>query len=397
MVNNNSPLFIKYAPKKLLDVCGQSKGIHSLVYFVESFPKRKRAVVIHGPSGCGKTATVYAFAKEKGYDIVELNASDFRNKENIENILGAASKQASLFSSKKIILIDELDGMSGTADRGGLPSIVKIIKETCFPIVLIADDIWNQKFRTLRLYCDLIEFTALSNPEIITRLRKICRLENTPYDEIALTKISASADGDLRAAINDLQIIALSENKVTSESVSSGGRDYEEKIFNALRLVFKSFDGPTAYRAVDSLPLETRQFLQWLDQNIPTEYRSPKARLEAYRNLSDADIFESRILRRQHWEFMLYVKYFLSVGVQQSKETSRMGYTNYSRPDMRNIFIRASKNRKAKSIALALSSEFHASSRTIQKSFLPFLDYMCEVNPKLGKEIDILLGSTKSI
>lgn len=354
------------------------------MYFVETFPNKKRAILIHGPPGCGKTAAVYALAYEKDYEVVELNSSDFRNSENIKNVMGAASKQASLFKSKKVILIDELDGISGTADKGGVQSIIKIIKETSFPIILIVNDLWNTKFRTLRLYCELTEFATLQSSDIVQRLKKICQVEGIKHEDISLSKLAAASNGDLRAAINDLQLIASENKEVNRESVAAGGRDYEEKVFNALRLIFKSFDSKTALRAVDDLPMEPQQFIYWLDQNIPMEYRLPNEIQKAYKALCDADIFRFRISR--------YVNYFLSAGVQQAKEQARGGFSTYSRPEtLQKIFIRAAKNRKSKNIAASLSSEFHASAKTIQQSFLPYFDYIREVNPEMGKDVDALL------
>jgi replication factor C subunit 1 len=39
-----------------------------------------RACLISGPPGIGKTSTVRLLAKKYGYEIVEWNASDVRNK-----------------------------------------------------------------------------------------------------------------------------------------------------------------------------------------------------------------------------------------------------------------------------------------------------------------------------
>lgn len=390
-MENRLPWSIGHKPEKLIEVVGQSKSLHKLVHFTENFPQRKHALLIYGPTGSGKTSAVYAFASERNYEIIELNSSDFRNAKQIEEILGPATKQMSLFSKKKIVLIDELDGISGTADRGGLPAIIKIIKETSFPIVLIANDPWNSKFKTLRLYCELAEFTALDPIAIADVLKRICQQEGISYDEIALKKLASASNGDVRAAVNDLQIFASGKTKIGLQDIKLYGRDYEEKVFNALRLIFKSFDSTTAIKAVEDLAMEPSMLSHWLDQNISGEYQLPIERYEAYRALADADIFESRIIKRQHWAFMRYAKFFLSAGVQQAKMQARGGFQSYTKPDMTKIFIRAAKRRKAQGIAANLSSEFHASSRTIQRDFFPYLNYIREANSKMGREIDEFL------
>ena len=61
-----------------------------------------------------------------------------------------ASKQRSLFASSKIILVDEVDGLSGDSDRGGLQEIERTIEETSFPIILTASNPWDYKFNSLR-------------------------------------------------------------------------------------------------------------------------------------------------------------------------------------------------------------------------------------------------------
>jgi len=132
-MENNLPWSIGHNPEKLIDIVGQSKSLHKLVHFTENFPQRKRALLIYGPTGVGKTAAVHAFTSERNYEVIELNSSDFRNAKQIEEILEPATKQRSLFSTKKIILIDELDGISGTADRGTCPLPVCDVRTGCEP------------------------------------------------------------------------------------------------------------------------------------------------------------------------------------------------------------------------------------------------------------------------
>lgn len=55
-------------------------------------------------------------------------------------------------SSKHVLLMDEVDGMAGNEDRGGLQELINLIKSTDIPIVCICNDRNNPKMRTLSNY-----------------------------------------------------------------------------------------------------------------------------------------------------------------------------------------------------------------------------------------------------
>lgn len=46
-----------------------------------------KACLVSGPPGIGKTTSVRLIAKTMGYEVVEQNASDVRNKLAVENLL----------------------------------------------------------------------------------------------------------------------------------------------------------------------------------------------------------------------------------------------------------------------------------------------------------------------
>jgi len=156
------PFIKKYAPKNSSEIVGQEKALAELKVFINTFKtQKKKAAFVYGPSGVGKTAAVYALAHESGLEVLEINASEFRNKEHIHTIVGGAINQQSLFSKGKIILVDEVDGLSGTKDRGGLQEIVRIIQKTSFPIILTATNPWDNKFSSVRGKSNLIAFKEL--------------------------------------------------------------------------------------------------------------------------------------------------------------------------------------------------------------------------------------------
>ena len=61
-------------------------------------------------------------------------------------------------NKKTVILMDEVDGVSGSVDRGGVQALVKIIKNTQMPIVCIANDHGSRKIGPLLSICYDLKF-----------------------------------------------------------------------------------------------------------------------------------------------------------------------------------------------------------------------------------------------
>ena len=106
-----------------------------------------------------------------------MNASDFRNAESMNKIVGNASVQMSLLARGKIILVDELDGVSGQKDRGAIPTLVKLIAKSSFPIVITLNDPFEKKFSSLRTKCEMIKFNQLNQIETVKALTAVCAKE----------------------------------------------------------------------------------------------------------------------------------------------------------------------------------------------------------------------------
>ena len=54
--------------------------------------------------------------------------------------------------------MDEVDGMSGNADRGGVADLVATIGASKMPIIAICNDKWTPKLRSLRSHCMELDF-----------------------------------------------------------------------------------------------------------------------------------------------------------------------------------------------------------------------------------------------
>ncbi|MEM2561654.1 MAG: AAA family ATPase, partial [Candidatus Bathyarchaeia archaeon] len=164
------PWTIKHKPRTLKEVIGNEEAKLELVNWIKSWDRgipEKRAAFLYGPPGVGKTVTVEALANDFQMELIEKNASDYRTEEVIKRFAGLASQYGTLFGRRRIILLDELDGLTGNADKGGVKAITDIIKETQCPVILIANNAYDPRFITLRNYCLLIEFKKPKVSEVL--------------------------------------------------------------------------------------------------------------------------------------------------------------------------------------------------------------------------------------
>ena len=125
----------KYRPRTLREVIGNPKAVRELRAFADAFEAKKvKAVILYGPPGCGKTSAALALAAEKGWDVVELNASDKRSAEALKRIAGHASESETFTKQRRLIILDEADNIHGSEDRGGAKALYEILKRSEQPI-----------------------------------------------------------------------------------------------------------------------------------------------------------------------------------------------------------------------------------------------------------------------
>jgi replication factor C large subunit len=341
----------QYTPKSLSEFSGNDESVSKLKHFILN----KTVVMIHGPVGSGKTCSVHALASELGYEIIEINASDFRNKNAINDIIKSSLEQQSLFNKGKIILIDEIDGIEGNADRGGVQALSRLLGNKQHALVMTANNPWDKKFTPLRKKSTILEFKTPNYLHVYSVLKRICQKESLQCDDDALKEMAGHSNGDIRGAINDLQGLTEQTKKLTIKDLDTlGYREREESIFNALQLVFKSKDINKVISAFDAVNADLKEAFLWIDENIPREYHGPNM-YAAFESLGKADIYNHRILRWQYWRFLVYVNFFLTVGINLAKTESSEGFTSYKRTTrILKLWLANQRYAKRKSIALSL-------------------------------------------
>ena len=379
----------KYRPETFLEIKGQELAIEKLKKFLEEFTlgkltkTAKRAAILHGPPGTGKTALAYVVAKSRNAEIFELNASDLRNRAKLEEILRPAIEQQSLIKKGKIILVDEVDGISAV-DRGGLSELMTLIQLTPYPVIITANDVWGKKLAPLRKQSEIIQLKGVNYNVIKAVLFDILRKEGLFIDNKIVTEIAVKAKGDLRAAINDIQSVSKTDN---ISEIEFDERNKETDIFNALKTVFKGEPNKETLGVFNSVKMNMDEIILWIEENIPLEYEGEEL-AKAYEALSRTDIFKRRIYRQQYWRFLVYQNILLSYGISAAKKNPKTGFTSYKKPTrILKIWINNKRIAKKKSIEDKYAKYAHVGKKRALQEFPVLVEIFKK--PEVQKELKL--------
>jgi replication factor C large subunit len=381
---------IKYKPKSLSEIVDNREAIEKLVSWVKSWDKgapKQHAAFLYGSPGVGKTVSVEALANDFEMEFVEKNASDYRTEEAVQRFAGLASQYGTLFGKKRLVLFDELDGITGKEDRGGVGAITAIVKTARCPIVLIANNAYDPRLTTLRFYCLLIEFKKPAVSEVLKCLRRICDIEKIRAEEAALKFIAQRSEGDLRSAVNDLQALAQGKKSLTYDDVSwLAYRDRKEAIFNVLRLIFYSKSVDAAKRAIDMADVDPDMLFEWIYENLPYHLRDAGDLAQAMDSLATADLYRGRIRMSQDWSLTRYVIDFMTAGVAMARQkTAPAGFVPLRFPERIKMLSKTRSERQMQGqIGLKIKRRCHISAKRANKDILPYLRVIFENNAKMA-------------
>ncbi|XP_058119113.1 replication factor C subunit 1 [Anopheles ziemanni] len=221
-----------------------------------------KAALLSGPPGVGKTTTATLVCRELGFDTVEFNASDTRSKRllkeevsellNTKSLAGYFGGKSDKVSSKHVLLMDEVDGMAGNEDRGGMQELIALIKDSHIPVICMCNDRNHPKIRSLVNYCFDLRFNRPRVEQIKGAMMSVCFKEGLKLSPGVLEEIITGTGGDVRQTLNHLALYSAGKSMAASMSVDSAKKQADSskkdiKIgpWDVIRKVFSAEDHKT--------------------------------------------------------------------------------------------------------------------------------------------------------
>ena len=382
----------KYRPQSLDEVVGNNKEKKTILEWINNWKRGdpQNPLLLVGPPGIGKTTLAQVIAKEFS-EYVELNASDKRSHDIIKRTIGESSSSRSLFGDDyKLIILDEVDGIHGTNDRGGVKAIGEIIKSSKHPLILIANDFYSKRLTSLKTKCTVLKMSKVRSPSINKLLREIAQNEEVKVNPAALKELSKKANGDMRSAINTLQSLANKEEVLEVQDVENiTTKDDRSTIINGVTAVLKS-KNPKHVKDALRVEEDPTLVMEYIAENIPREYTKKDEIKKAYENISKADLYFGRAQHTRNYGYWKYASDFMGIGVSSSKHDTYKKFTKITSPTTFTLMGRNRVKRNLRDkIAEKMSQKMHI-SHSIAISMFPYLEIMFK-NDELAWEISDFL------
>ncbi|MCL5803623.1 MAG: replication factor C large subunit [Candidatus Thermoplasmatota archaeon] len=408
----------RYRPKSVSELIISTSSLEKISQWLDQWKEGvplKKSLVLYGPPGVGKTSAALAIAHDLGYPLVEMNASDQRNRDSMKSIALMAALYQDIFANfgtegqKKIILIDEADSIfegrsSETGgDSGGLSELLKVIQRTKNPIILTMNNYYEFRRKSVgKIILDsstAIEFVPYRRRndtdyknfklKLNRKIYEILQTENVKMDQRFVTEIIEKNGSDIRSILNDIESL-----RDGSGSSGVSMRDSQTSIYNVMQDTFRSGDYSKIMRDMYDKDFQTEDYLMWIDKNLPLECVNDMDLMESFDLISLADIFIGRVMKKQHYAFKGYAEE-LAAGVSFTIKDKNRHYVKYEFPSYIMQMSRLRERRNArKSLSLKTGKLTHMSARSAME-YLWFYTIMDRHSGDFGKYLSEKLSLTE--
>ncbi|XP_055584351.1 replication factor C subunit 1 isoform X1 [Falco cherrug] len=357
-----------------------------------------KAALLSGPPGVGKTTTASLVCKELGYSYVELNASDTRSKNSLKEVVAESLNNTSIkdfcsgtsssVSGKHVLIMDEVDGMAGNEDRGGIQELIGLIRHTKIPIICMCNDRNHPKIRSLVHYCFDLRFQRPRLEQIKGAMMSIAFKEGLKIPPPAMQEIILAANQDIRQVLHNLNMWCAKDKSLTYDEAktdaSRAKKDIKLGPFDVVRKVFAAGEEVARMSLTDKLDLFFHDYslapLFVQENYVHVKPAAAGGNLKKYLmllsraadSICDGDIVDKQIRSKQNWNLLPTQGIYASV---LPGELMRGHMTQFPVfPSWLGKFSSTGKHdRIVQELAMHMSLRTQTGKRTVNMEYLPYL------------------------
>uniref|UniRef100_A0A8C8RXB8 Replication factor C subunit 1 n=1 Tax=Pelusios castaneus TaxID=367368 RepID=A0A8C8RXB8_9SAUR len=371
-----------------------------------------KAALLSGPPGVGKTTTAALVCEELGYSYVELNASDTRSRNSLKDVVAESlnntsmkdfcSGTASSVSMKHVLVMDEVDGMAGNEDRGGIQELIGLIKHTKIPIICMCNDRNHPKIRSLVHYCFDLRFQRPRLEQIKGAMMSIAYKEGLKIPPPAMNEIILAANQDIRQVLNNLSMWCTKNKSLTYDEAkmdaSKAKKDIKLGPFDVVRKVFAAGEETAHMSLIDKSDLFFHDYslapLFVQENYVHVKPAAAGGNMEkhlmllsrAADSISDGDLVDRQIRSKQNWNLLPTQAIYSSVLPGELMRGYMSQFPNF--PSWLGKFSSTGKHdRIVQELAMHMSLRTHTSKRAVNMDYLSYLrDALVQPLASLGTE-----------
>ncbi|XP_033105494.1 replication factor C subunit 1-like [Anneissia japonica] len=350
----------KYKPKNIKQIIGQhgdKSNVKKLMRWLKEWDTHNatgtsikgkynrdtgagcKAALLSGPPGIGKTTSATLVCKEVGYSFVEFNASDTRSKKSLQTVVSELldnqdittlmSRNLTVKNQKHCLIMDEVDGMAGNEDRGGMQELIQLIKSSKIPIICMCNDRMHQKIRSLANHCFDLRFQRPQVKQIKASMMSVACKEGIKIPPQAMDDIIIASNQDIRQVLHNLSMWTAGQKSITHEQLKSDANNAKKDMklgpFEVVRRVFTSGVERSKMSLNDKFNLFFHDYSMgplFVQENyisvVPQEGKSDKKKhldllSKTADSLCNSDLIDKSIRSRNSWNLLPTQALFASV------------------------------------------------------------------------------------
>jgi len=364
-------------PRTVEELIGNEEARLAIIKWLAEWVIGSKPLLLLGPPGVGKTTVVQALSFQFDYDLIEMNASDTRNREILLNRIIPAFKNTSLLEKKMLLFLDEVDGISGRQDIGGIEYLVSVLKAPTIPVIMAANS-RDTKIRDLAKISKVIEFEPIHPRLLLLYINHILKKHNvtlSPEDKFLIVR---SSNGDVRALLNNAQSISAGYDAYKEDS-------FDVDIKSAVNLFFSCLSAEEAKKILsrtDAVYIDPRfgissderrrDIVNALFSSILSSRIDISILAIMLDILSKIDVLVGRMGTNRQWSLLKYFDTLIAYGLFYISRNKAIKYSQYNMawPLMGPILARGQSLKK---LAGDLAQAAHTSKSTFSTLYLPYL------------------------